>query len=73
MISDESYDELHAFAARLGISVRAFERDHYDVVAERHPDALSAGAQLVTSRDLVVMLQRSGLRRRKVSRLAGPA
>jgi hypothetical protein len=34
MISDASYDELHDFAARLGIPPRAFERDHYDVIED---------------------------------------
>ena len=33
LVSDESYDELHAFAARLGIPRRAFQGDHYDVPA----------------------------------------
>ncbi|CAA9377786.1 MAG: Protein of unknown function DUF4031 [uncultured Propionibacteriaceae bacterium] len=71
LVSDVSYDELHEFAAGLGIPQRAFERDHYDVVAERHAEALAAGAQLVTSREIVGLLHRAGLRRRKDSRL-GP-
>jgi hypothetical protein len=70
LASDTSYEELHAFAAALGLPRRAFERDHYDVVAERFEDALAAGAQLVTSREIVLRLQAAGLRRRKVSRLA---
>ena len=70
LISDTSYAELHAFADRLGIPERAFDRDHYDVIAERFPDAMAAGARLVTSRELVIALTRAGLRRRKVSRLA---
>ena len=36
LVSDRSYAELHEFAARLGIPPRAFERDHYDVIAERY-------------------------------------
>ena len=31
LVSDTSYDELHAFARRLGIPARGFDRDHYDV------------------------------------------
>ncbi len=70
LASDTSYEELHAFAASLGLPGRAFERDHYDVVAERFADALAAGAQLVTSREIVLRLHAAGLRRRRVSRLA---
>ena len=70
LASDTSYAELHEFAGRLGIPERAFDRDHYDVISERFADTLAAGAQLTTSRELVIMLNRAGLRRRKVSRLA---
>ena len=70
MISDVSYEELHVFAARLGIPARAFERDHYDVIAERYETAVQAGAVPVSSRQIVDLLHASGLRRRKVSRLS---
>ena len=70
LASDTSLEELHAFAAEIGLPRRAFERDHYDVVAERFDAAMAAGAQLVTSRELVARLHAAGLRRRKVSRLA---
>jgi hypothetical protein len=65
MVSDVSYDELHAFAEQLGIPRRGFERDHYDVPAQLHADALAAGAQLVSSRELVERLTGAGLRRPK--------
>ena len=70
LASDTSYEELHAFAARVGLPRRAFERDHYDVVAERFDDVLAAGAELVSSREIVTRLRAAGLRRRKISRLA---
>lgn len=70
MASDVSYEELHAFAAGLGIPRQAFERDHYDVIAERYASALAAGAVPATSREIVARLHASGLRRRKISRLA---
>lgn len=72
LVSDTSYDELHDFAARVGLPRRAFERDHYDVVDERFADVVAAGAVVVTSREIVVRLRAAGLRRRKVSRLARP-
>ena len=71
LVSDTSYDELHAFATGIGLPRRAFERDHYDVVEERFDAALAAGAELVSSREIVARLHAAGLRRRKVSRLAG--
>ena len=70
LVSDVSYAELHAFAAGLGIPRRAFERDHYDVIADRYASALAAGAVPVSSREIVARLTAAGLRRRKVSRLA---
>ena len=34
LVSDSSHEELHAFAARLGLPRRIFQGDHYDVPAE---------------------------------------
>ncbi|MFI0895794.1 DUF4031 domain-containing protein [Streptomyces sp. NPDC020983] len=65
LVSDISYDELHAFAARLGAPPRAFERDHYDIPAERYPDAVWLGAVEIGSKELVRRLTQAGLRRRK--------
>jgi hypothetical protein len=70
LVSDTSYAELHAFAARIGLPPRAFERDHYDVVADRYALALAAGARPASTREIVARLHAAGLRRRKVSRLA---
>ncbi|MBO9523072.1 MAG: DUF4031 domain-containing protein [Nocardioidaceae bacterium] len=65
LASDTSYDELHAFAAALGIPARGFDGDHYDVPAEYFDAAVEAGATVVRSRELVQRLSEAGLRRRK--------
>jgi hypothetical protein len=63
LVSDTSYDELHAFAAGLGIPRRAFQGDHYDLPAELRDRALVQGATAVTGRELITRLRASGLRR----------
>jgi Protein of unknown function (DUF4031) len=65
VVSDESFEELHAFARRCEIPERAFERDHYDVPAERRAEVVAAGAVEVSSRDVVRRLTDAGLRRPK--------
>ncbi|GAB2753560.1 DUF4031 domain-containing protein [Streptomyces bullii] len=65
VISDVSFDELHAFAEGLGVPRRAFERDHYDLPAQRYADAVRAGAVQVSSREVVRLLHAAGLRRPK--------
>lgn len=76
LVSDASYDELHAFAGRLGIPRRAFQGDHYDVPAEYRDAAIELGAEAVDSRELVRRLRASGLRlspteRRQLPRQVG--
>jgi hypothetical protein len=63
LVSDESYDELHEFAARLGIPRRAFQGDHYDVPADYREAAIRLGAEPVDARVLVRRLRAAGLRR----------
>jgi hypothetical protein len=65
LISDVSFAELHVFAEMIGSPPRAFERDHYDVPAERLPLALLLGARLLPARELVRILTSAGLRRPK--------
>ena len=65
LVSDESYEELHAFASSVGIPARGFDRDHYDVPSERYDAVVAAGAVAVSSRELVARLRAAGLRRRK--------
>lgn len=62
LISDSSLDELHRFAAANGVPARSFDRDHYDVPAERHHQLVAAGATPVGMRELVERLRESGLR-----------
>lgn len=70
LVSDVSYAELHVFAEMLGVPRRAFDRDHYDITAERFAVALLLGARLVSGRELVGRLTAAGLRRPK--HLHGP-
>jgi hypothetical protein len=72
LVSDESFEELHAFAARLGLPERAFHRDHYDIPDAWVARAIAAGATEVGARELVRRLRASGLRRPKV-RSSAPA
>jgi hypothetical protein len=65
LASDTSYAELHAFARELGIPERGFDRDHYDVPAEWYDTIVAAGAEQVSSRELVARLRSRGLRRPK--------
>jgi hypothetical protein len=66
LISDASYDELHDFAAGLGIPRRAFQGDHYDVPDRLRTQAIARGATAIGSRELVSRLRAAGLRRRTV-------
>ncbi|MEO7980932.1 MAG: DUF4031 domain-containing protein [Sporichthyaceae bacterium] len=63
LVSDTSYDELHAVAEQLGIPRRGFQGDHYDLPAELRAAAIALGAQPVTGRELITRLRASGLRR----------
>ncbi|MDQ3055859.1 MAG: DUF4031 domain-containing protein [Actinomycetota bacterium] len=63
LVSDVSFAELHAFAGRLALPERAFHRDHYDLPAERHAEAVELGARPVTGREVLAALRRAGLRR----------
>ena len=66
LVSDVSYDELHAFVtAELGIPRRAFQGDHYDVPEDLYDIAVAAGAEPVGARELLSRLLAAGLRVRK--------
>jgi hypothetical protein len=66
LVSDVSYEELHAFvAAELGIPRRAFQGDHYDVPEDLYDVAVAAGAQPVGARELLSRLFAAELRLKK--------
>jgi hypothetical protein len=71
LVSDESYAELHAFAAALGVPSRGFDRDHYDIPASLYAAALAAGATPLRPRELVARLAAAGLRAPKRPRRPG--
>lgn len=77
LVSDESLDELHAFAASLGVPRRGFHGDHYDIPEEHYAEVVAKGAQPVDSRTIVRRLQAAGLRttaaQRRAMRTAHPA
>jgi len=52
MVSDTGFDELHAFAAALGIPRERFQRDHYDLPPWLRERALAQGAHAVTIHEL---------------------
>jgi hypothetical protein len=65
LVSDVSFDELHAFvAAELGIPRRAFQGDHYDIPEDLYDIAIAAGAVAVSARELLSRLAAAGLRRK---------
>ena len=63
MVSDTSLDELHAFARWIGIPLRAFGGDHYDITEEIRGVAVQEGAIEVSARQIVLALRAAGLRR----------
>ncbi|MCU1352154.1 MAG: hypothetical protein JWM05_1363 [Acidimicrobiales bacterium] len=72
MVSDADVEELHAFAARVGLPPRAFHLDHYDLPAQWWDRAVELGAHPVDPRELVRRLRDAGLRRRPSGRVPPP-
>jgi hypothetical protein len=70
LVSDVSYDELHAFAERAGIPRRGFQGDHYDVPEDHFEALVVAGAQVTSSRELLRRLRAGGLRLSPLERRA---
>lgn len=74
LVSDASYDELHAFARDLALRPEWFQGDHYDIPSHVRDEAIVLGAVPVSSEELVRRLRGAGLRRRsRVARLPGEA
>jgi predicted kinase len=53
MATDGSFEELHAFAARLGLRRAWFQRDHYDLPPHGRAAAVALGAEEVSTRELL--------------------
>jgi predicted kinase len=53
MATDGSFDELHAFAARLGLRRPWFQRDHYDLPPHGRAAAVALGAEEVSTGELL--------------------
>lgn len=70
LVSDESLEELHAFADAAGIPRRGFHGDHYDVPQEYFDEMVNLGAQPTPSRELVRRLRAAGLRMSPAQRRA---
>ena len=76
MVSDTGFDELHAFAAALGIPRERFQGDHYDLPPWLREQAIERGAKAVTIHELSQRMAgpRGGRNRaRHARRRAGPA
>ena len=75
LISDTSLSELHELARALGVSERAFARDHYDVWREWPPDSpvLTAPGAFGDLRATGAGIRRAGSRRRSAGRSAAAA
>lgn len=62
-LTADSLDELHAFAAKISISVRAFHRGarhpHYDITGAQRVPAIRGGASPLTAREVVLVARRT--------------
>ena len=56
MATDGSFEELHEFAARLGLRRAWFQRDHYDLPAHGRAAAVVLGAEEVATPELLLRM-----------------
>ena len=71
LVSDESLDELHAFARWIGVPQRGFQGDHYDIPEHVRVIAVEEGALEVTGPEVVRALYAAGMRLPPRQRSAG--
>jgi hypothetical protein len=74
LVSDGSFEELHAFAEQLGIPRRFFQGDHYDLPEHLRARAVELGAVPVATRELIARMAgpRGDRARRRARRRVGP-
>lgn len=73
LAGDAGFEELHAFAARLGIPPHRFQGDHYDLPPHLRERAVALGAEEVGTRELTRRMSGSRgdrVRARRRGRLA---
>jgi Protein of unknown function (DUF4031) len=56
LAADTGFEELHAFASRLGIPRHRFQGDHYDLPPQLRERAIALGAEPVPTRELTVRM-----------------
>ena len=64
LISDESYEELHSFAKKIGLKRRWFQphkrHPHYDILSDnRIEKAIEFGAKKISSKKMVRILNQA--------------
>lgn len=72
MVSDTSVEELKEFAAKLGIPDRGFQGDHFDLPEHMREVAISHGAKVVSTREILRALYASGIRKPPSERRGRP-
>src|SRR5258707_80260 len=74
LVSDADFEELHAFAATLGIPRHRFQGDHYDLPPWLRSRALELGAEEVPTGGLLVRMAgpRGDRARRRGARRPAP-
>lgn len=56
LATDGAFDELHEFAARLGLRRAWFQRDHYDLPPHGRAAAVALGAEEVATTELLLRM-----------------